>query len=305
MSVCQTTWAVVLAAGDGMRLAALTRDRTGNAVPKQFCSLKGSHSLISETFQRARRVVSPDRACAVVAENHQRYWHSSLANLPSSNVIVQPKNRGTAIGVLLSVLSILELDPFARILFLPADHYVRDECALARSLREAVALLVHNPDKLILVGMEPDSADPELGYIMPGAALGDGSQLVSTYIEKPEPGLARELFAAGALWNSFIFAVSGSALLGLMRRRLGSVVKVVEATFAQQPRGRSRRNTLARLYEALPSTDFSRAIIHGAEASLRVLRAPACGWNDLGTPKRLADISALYHVQLSVPGLHS
>jgi glycogen debranching enzyme len=32
------------------------------------------------------------------------------------------------------------------------------------------------------------------------------------------------------LWNSFIFAVSGAALLGLMRRRLGSVVKGVEAT---------------------------------------------------------------------------
>jgi mannose-1-phosphate guanylyltransferase len=42
------------------------------------------------------------------------------------------------------------------------------------------------------------------------------------------------------------------------------------------------------LYHALPNIDFSRQVLQGAESMLRVLRVPACGWSDLGTPKRLA-----------------
>lgn len=41
------TWAVVLAAGDGSRLARLTTDAAGNSVPKQFCSLDGRASLLA------------------------------------------------------------------------------------------------------------------------------------------------------------------------------------------------------------------------------------------------------------------
>jgi hypothetical protein len=43
------------------------------------------------------------------------------------------------------------------------------------------------------------------------------------------------------------------------------------------------------LYRDLPLIDFSRQVLQGAESMLRVLRVPRCGWNDLGTPKRLAD----------------
>ena len=125
MNSAARTWAVVLAAGEGTRLASLTRDAAGNAVPKQFCSLNGGRSLVQDAIQRARQVVTLDRTCAIVAEHHARYWRKALHSLPSENIIVQPRNRGTANGVLLSVLSILERDPFARTVFLPADHRAR------------------------------------------------------------------------------------------------------------------------------------------------------------------------------------
>ena len=44
------TWAIVLAAGEGSRLSRLTIDADGSVVPKQFCSLDGSVSLIKQTL---------------------------------------------------------------------------------------------------------------------------------------------------------------------------------------------------------------------------------------------------------------
>jgi mannose-1-phosphate guanylyltransferase len=200
-------------------------------------------------------------------------------------VIVQPSNRGTAHGVLLAVLRILEHDPLTRIVFLPADHYVADESALAGSLREAAALLSRNAPELVLVGIGPDEPDPELGYIVPGQLLADGSYAVQRFVEKPQPGLASELLSSGALWNSFIFAARAASLLGMLREKIASSVEEIATALARDDRSQA----LAETYDRLDSVDFSRAIMQGAETSLRVIAAPQCGWTDLGTPKRVAD----------------
>jgi mannose-1-phosphate guanylyltransferase len=285
----QRTWALVLAAGDGTRLATLTTDAYGRSVPKQFCSLNGGHSLLEEAMQRGRRLVPRERLCAIVAADHRRYWQHTLWSIPSSNVVVQPRNRGTANGILLAVLRILERDPGARIVFLPADHYVRDENALAGSLRETANVLTRSPDGLALVGIEPDEADPELGYIVPGVALADGTRAVERFVEKPDENVARQLLASGALWNSFIFAASGPALIGLMRERMPDIVDAMATALARETHLGDRSTALADLYENLASIDFSRAVLQGAEARLRVVAAPACGWSDLGTPHRVLD----------------
>jgi mannose-1-phosphate guanylyltransferase len=233
-------------------------------------------------------VVPRERICAIVAADHRRYWQSTLWMLPASNVIVQPRNCGTANGILLAVLKILERDPLARIVFLPADHYVRDENALGTSLREAVTTLTRHAGGLALVGIEPEEADPELGYIVPGPQSRDGTRGVERFVEKPEPVLARALLAQGALWNSFIFAASGPGLLGMLRTVMPEAVDAMCTALARDARAGSRA-ALEDLYRELPLVDFSRAVIQGAERRLRVVAAPACGWSDLGTPRRVAE----------------
>jgi mannose-1-phosphate guanylyltransferase len=289
MATRQRTWAVVLAAGDGTRLAHLTRDARGNAVPKQFCSLNGGASLLQEAMHRARRLVPRERLCVIVAEQHRRWWGPTLWSLPASNIVVQPRNCGTANGILLATLSILERDPLARIVFLPADHYVRDEAALAGSLREAATLLTREGDGLLLVGIEPEAADAELGYIVPGARDTDGSQRVARFVEKPDLVSARALIEAGALWNSFIFAARGPALLGLMRERMPEIVDRMSTALARDARLGSGGRALRELYAELSIVDFSRTVAQGAEDAMRVITAPACGWSDLGTPQRVAE----------------
>jgi mannose-1-phosphate guanylyltransferase len=285
----QRTWAVVLAAGDGTRLASLTTDEHGNSVPKQFCSLDGGNSLLHDAVQRARHVAPRERVCAVVAESHRRYWQSALWAMPVSNVIVQPRNCGTANGILLATLRILERDPLARIVFLPADHYVRDEAALAATLRETATELTRCPEELLLIGIEPEEADPELGYIVPAGSPGSAMRAVEHFVEKPVPAVARDLIRRGALWNSFIFAAYGPTLLGMIRDVAPANVETVETALARDARLGARSIALEEAYEDLPSLDFSRGVMQSVARRLRVITAPACGWSDLGTPQRVGE----------------
>lgn len=67
-------WALVLAGGEGTRLQSLTRMASGIAVPKQFCSLGHSRSLLHDAVTRASLVTSPERTTVVVSEHHRRWW---------------------------------------------------------------------------------------------------------------------------------------------------------------------------------------------------------------------------------------
>ena len=288
MSVRQGTWAIVLAAGDGTRLSTLTTDERGDAVPKQFCSLSGGPSLLQEALQRARRIVPRERVCTVVARQHERHWQHMLSSLPARNVIVQPCNCGTANGVLLGLLRILKRDPLARIVFLPADHYVHDEVLLADSMRTTATFVTRDRDGLTLLGIGPDDVDPELGYIVPGGPVEDDIRRVAEFVEKPTAAAVRDLIARGAVWNSFIFWAHATTLLALIRGRLPEIVEEMTDALARDWRRDEGMPALEELYERLPVVDFSRAVIQGAESVLRVSIAPACGWTDLGTPRRVA-----------------
>lgn len=287
-------WALVLAAGEGSRLQSLTTTESGVAVPKQFCSFGGGASLLHDALARAAAAAPPERTCAVVAKHHEAWWQSLGDDLAPENIIVQPRNRGTAIGILLPLLQILRRDAEATLIVLPSDHHVRNEGVLATRLRQAAAEAEGRRDCIVLLGFAPEEADPELGYIVPGGERGPTVHTVRQFVEKPSPASARKLIECGGLWNSFIFAARGQTLLRVFEARCPDVVSRMRAVVAMDAGAAVRQEQLRLLYEQLPSLDFSRDILEQSLDRLIVATVPACGWSDLGTPRRVAEALARY-----------
>lgn len=108
---------------------------------------------------------APDRGLAC-------QWALVPAAGEGGNLIVQPRNRGTAIGILSSQEHILGQDPEAQVLLLPSGHDVADAAILQRSLAAAGAHVSRCPDRPVLLGRHPDEPDSELGYALPGPVDG-------------------------------------------------------------------------------------------------------------------------------------
>lgn len=281
-------WALVLAAGEGSRLRHITVDHDGAPLPKQFWSLPGRPSLVREAVRRAARAVPGERIMAVVAAEHEPHWRRELAAFPQRNLVVQPENRGTAAGILLPLLTIAHRDPEAQVLILPSDHFVSDEEALTAAINAAMGELRSDDQRVLLLGITPDEADPELGYIVPGTAdrAAEQARPVARFHEKPSPEIARALVAEGGLWNSFILVASARALLALVEARLPRLFEAL--ILARLAEAGGARLALGDAYRSLPVNDFSRDVLQGAEARLGVVPVAGCGWSDLGTPERLA-----------------
>ncbi len=289
-------WAIVLAAGDGSRLRSLTTDPDGRVVPKQFCSLDGGPTLFELALERAHAVAAPERVIKIVAAQHAAHWRSLSDCGPPRNWIVQPENRGTAAGLLLPLLAVLARDPEATVAVLPSDHFVRNERLLCRALFEACGSVGPGPngtptgaETVTVLGIRPEEAVSDYGWILPAEQeLEEREERrlrpIHRFVEKPEPSLAAELFAAGGLWNSFLLAARAAALLDLYRARLPGLV----ASFQSEGRDPSADpERLAALYRQLDVQDFSRDVLQQSESRLRVLEVPPCGWTDLGTPERV------------------
>lgn len=286
------TWGLVLAAGEGRRLAALTTTSRGTAIPKQYCSLWDGRSLLQESLHRTQRVVTRERVCTIVAANHRLWWEPLTWSLPARNTIVQPENRGTAVGVLLPLLHILQRDPEAQILIMPSDHHVRDEPVLAQAMRRALSCARRNAGSVVLLGFKPDDPDCELGYIAPGERPDDdGAYPVAEFVEKPTAAQARELIGRHALWNGFIVAASAQALLRIYEQRYPELVGVLAKVAERDAACPVDAVAALEIYDQLPQLDFSRDILQGMEAQLRVLQVPDCGWTDLGCPAAVVRVA--------------
>jgi mannose-1-phosphate guanylyltransferase len=242
---------------------------------------------LQDTLRRAQSFTSDSRICSVVAADHEAWWREQLTSLSRDNIIVEPVSRGTAIGILSSALRISAKDPDALIVLLPCDHFVADETVLAHAFRQALIHVRSHKQEVVLLGMEPAAADPELGYILPGESDSHGVCRIARFVEKPSLREANRLIDSGALLNTFIIVASANALVCLYAAHFRETVVDVQSALRSDSLGTTE---LAALYGRLPFLDFSQQIIESSDYdSLRVIAVPPCGWIDLGTPQHLAE----------------
>jgi len=154
--------AIILAGGDGVRLADYIRMKCGLAIPKQFCAVVGEHPLVEQTRRRVECSVVPSRTFFVLNRDHERYFAPLLSETPAENLVLQSTNRGTAPAILWSLLRLAQSAGEPSVLLMPSDHYVGDESALMRRVDDAFAAIDRQPHLTLLLGAAPD--EPETSY---------------------------------------------------------------------------------------------------------------------------------------------
>jgi mannose-1-phosphate guanylyltransferase len=120
-------WASILAGGDGKRLLPLTRKIAGDDRPRQFCPVLGDETLLQETQRRVSKLVPSWRTLLVLTRKHEPFYADEVAGIPSSRLLIQPSNQGTAPPILYSLLRLREMDPKSVVAFFPSDHHFSDD----------------------------------------------------------------------------------------------------------------------------------------------------------------------------------
>jgi mannose-1-phosphate guanylyltransferase len=277
-------YVIILAGGEGQRLAPLTRALYGTDLPKQFAVLSGERSLMQTTIERATALTTLDRISVVVTAHHEKIARAQLAPYPGVELVVQPRNLDTGPGLLLPLVRILARAGSARVVFLPSDHHVSDPAPIAEALRHSGADGLD--DRISLLGVTPTGPEVEYGWIVRGARVASTrGYAIRRFLEKPTHAVADDLWRSGGLWNTFIS--SGPALLfwSLAQRHLPAHTQRLER-YAATIDGGDEAEALDAAYDGMAPANFSRSVLSNAD-ELAVLPVADSGWCDWGSPQRV------------------
>jgi mannose-1-phosphate guanylyltransferase len=287
--------AIVLAGGEGRRLAALTSRISGTEMPKQFCRIFDGETLLEQTLRRVALSIPAASTVTVLSAHHRAFFAPLMDGVPAHNLAVQPVGRGTASAILLGLFRLMEMGHTGPVAIFPSDHYIGDEKAFMGFVDTAIDAASAHPRMVILLGIPAFSPETQYGWIEPeGPTDGIHSKAgrilgIRRFWEKPPLPTAQALWRRGCLWNTMVTVASVSALIDLFVRATPKLY----ISFAQARESLSaayERFALAQLYADLPSINFSHSVLAQFAPEMSVLPVSGVDWSDLGDPERVIGV---------------
>jgi mannose-1-phosphate guanylyltransferase len=306
--------AIILAAGEGVRLRSFVQRLRGDALPKQYVKFFGSMSMLQATFKRAARSIPPERTFTVVDRSHFEFAEvtQQLVAQPKMHFVVQSRNRDTAIGLLLPLAHLLKRHPDATVAVFPSDHFISDDDLFMAHVDAGFGIVEQDAAKIILLGIPPRGAEPDYGYIVPGDDVGGafprGARVVSRFVEKPSHEQAQEIVSRGGFWNTLIMIFKARNFLSYVRDINGQLCGCFWRIHDALGTGREI-SAIKSVYEAAQPINLSKGFLEElpqrCPAQLLVVPVRGVHWCDCGSEERIGKFSGHMSEPASSKSTHS
>lgn len=285
-------WSVILAGGDGERTRPFIQQWLGYPLPKQYCTFVGTRSMLQHTWDRANKLSNPTRKITVVASNHQVDGTGIFSGQNEGTLLFQPRNCDTGPGILLPLTYIKARDPQAVVAIFPADHFIFPEERFVETVERAVRAVEFLTDRVILMGVRPTYAEPEYGWVVPGATLGwSGASpihAIQAFHEKPDSRQSQQLHCQGALWNTFVMIGKVETLWNMGWTCFPEIMKSFDR-LRKAVGTPAEGSTLQDIYQEMPSRNFSSEVLECLTDRLGIMELEQVMWSDWGRPERIVE----------------
>lgn len=278
---------VILSGGAGTRLWPLSRE----ALPKQFLNLVSSESLLQETLRRAAGI--PAASGPIVVSNHEHRFlvaeQLRAAGVRPHTLFLEPEGKNTAPAIAVAAIRLLQEDPEAVMLILPADHHIPDAAAFRRAVSDA--LPAAQDGYLVTFGVVPRWPDTGYGYVQRDTALEGtpGCFRVGRFLEKPNEETAERFVADGNyFWNSGMFLFGARAYLDELERLQPAIAVAASGAVANAKRDLDFTRLDPAAFGQSPSISVDYAVLEHTERA--AVLPVTYSWTDLGSWKALWEV---------------
>jgi mannose-1-phosphate guanylyltransferase len=282
-------YAVILAGGSGKRLWPLSRAKR----PKQVLKLLDGQTLLHRCFERLKLLFDVRNIIVLTNAGYVDVVSENLTDIVMNNLIAEPVVRDTAgaIGLVSSVLS--KYDPDATIAVVTADQIIKPDEVFQQAIKDALAFVNKNPEKMITFGIKPTFPSTLLGYIKCSGAkkipdCQNKIYSVEEFKEKPNEETAKQYLDDGKyFWNSGMFVWKAKTILANIEKYLPQAIEPL-AKIRAAWNTPNQQQVLKDWFAKLPKISIDYAVMEKAE-NIYAIRLD-CSWLDMGSFAALADV---------------
>ncbi|HKQ62452.1 MAG TPA: hypothetical protein VJS92_14265 [Candidatus Polarisedimenticolaceae bacterium] len=264
-------WAVILAAGNDGSQGTRPWFRFVERRPARFRTLRPTADCVA-------RIVAPLRLVTVIDREHVGHFRETVGAGYPGTVFMQPTYRGTGIELLLALAHVLERDPQATVLVLPAGDFLLVQPSALRAAVHACLLAGQLGGRPVVLGQIPHGPDPDRIWI----ELGERCQIWGGSPGEQPFGLrsleqsldrmqAKALYLRGGLWCTSVLAASAQFLWELGRRCLPHTLPRFERFRAELSADGGSGGALERLFDSMLFADLRLDLLRHAGADVTVL----------------------------------
>ena len=269
---------VILSGGSGSRLWPLSREH----YPKPLLPLVSEQTLLQETACRLDSIAGLGDAVYVCNEEHRFLVAEQVAQLDRSpaTIILEPEGRNTAPALTLAALYLVQQDPDATMVVMPADHVMQQPRQFVEAVERGAVLAQEGA--LVTFGIIPDAAETGYGYIKRGAGMADDTAFaVARFVEKPDQQTAGQYLAEGGYyWNSGIFLMRADSWLDEIKQYRPDILTACRKALGEGVEDHDFFRVNQAAFLACPGDSIDYAVM---EKTGRAVVVPIdAGWSDVG-----------------------
>ena len=283
--------AVILAGGSGTRFWPRSR----KAQPKQVLSLDGDRTMIQNTVERVKPVVSDGQVWIITNDLLAETIAKQLPDVTAKHILREPAARNTAPACGLAAFLLERRSPDAVLGVFPSDHTIGDVARFRRVVR-AGAALARRTAAIVVLGVSPSRPETGYGYIELGAAIDpivEGGESIPVrrvhrFTEKPDKAKAKRFLRSGNYaWNSGMFLWTAKTLVDAMREHQPKIAELLEK-IAEAWGTPKFDKVFAELYPQCESISIDYAVLEPRSAKGEGKSELYClpgdfAWSDLGS----------------------
>jgi len=255
--------------------------------PKQFHDMLGTgDSLIQKTFSRLSNLIPKENIFILTNERYNDLVLEQLPEVTQRQVVLEPAMRNTAPCILYASLKIQKENPDAVMIVAPSDHWIEDETAFSKNVKEAFEFC-SKYDALMTLGIQPTFPNTGYGYIEFDKRATEDIKKVNQFREKPDYETAKKFISQGNfLWNAGIFMWSVNSVIKAFKKNQSELYKLFESGISVYNTD-SEDKFIQENYPNAENISVDYAIMEKSN-NVHVIVAEF-DWNDLGTWGSLYD----------------